>query len=166
VNLPEPGPGQPDLGGAALPLGERLMASTMAQLLGSRKAGLSALSLAGALAIALHLATSPVPQSLQITGYSGHLAEWSITAALAKTASGRELSGPLTMQHTGLCSVDGPERKTGEMRLRLARFSSRIDARLAVDDVECSYSGSLSEVYTGQMVCPDRQPMPLILWMR
>lgn len=144
------------------------MASTMARLLGSRKTGLSALSLAlaGALGVALFLATSPAPPSLQITGYSGHLAEWSITAALAKTASGRELSGPLTMQHTGLCSVDGPERKTGEMRLRLARFSSRINATLAIDDIECSYSGSLSDVYTGLMVCPDRQPMPLTFWMR
>jgi hypothetical protein len=51
-----------------------------------------------------------------MTGYSGHLAEWSLTASLTIDDSSGDFSGPLTMEHTGLCSLDGPEKKAGEMR--------------------------------------------------
>jgi hypothetical protein len=141
--------------------------SAMAQWLRARKASLTMLSLVGGgVAVAVPLATSTLPHSLQIVGYSGHLAEWTIAAALTRSASGREFSGPLTMQHTGLCSVNGAERRTGEMRLRLARFAGRIEATLLVDNVACNYIGTLSDVYTGLMACPDQRPVPLTFWTR
>jgi len=134
-----------------------------------RTAGLIALSFAGGLltvmALVVVLVVPAMPRSLQMTGYSGHLAEWSLAATLAQDETGGGFSGTLTMEHTGLCSLDGPERKSGEMRLRLTRFSSTIDARVVIDGVECTYSGILSDVYTGMIVCPGGRPVPLTLWM-
>ena len=68
------------------------------------------------------LATPASAQSLQIVGYSGYLGEWELTATVTETASGhtKEYSGPLTMKHVGLCTQDGPEEKTGEMRLQIS----------------------------------------------
>lgn len=130
-----------------------------------RTAGLVAVSCAGAFLTVMALVVPAMPRSLQITGYSGHLAEWSLVASLAKDETGGGFSGTLTMEHNGLCSLDGPERKSGEMRLRAARFSSTIDARVFIDGVECTYRGILSDVYTGMIVCPGRRPVPLTLWM-
>jgi hypothetical protein len=109
-----------------------------------------------------------VPKSLQISGYAGHLGEWELTATLSKgvLARIRELSGPLVMKHIGLCSQDGPEEKSGEMRLRLSLLSSRIDASLSIEGVECTYSGMMSDLHTGMMVCPDRPAVPLTLWTK
>ena len=130
-----------------------------------RTAGLIALSCAGGFLTVMALAVPPAPRSLKITGYSGYLAEWSLVANLAKDETGGGFSGTLTMEHTGLCSLDGPERKGGEMRLHLARFGSSIDARVFIDGAECTYSGILSDVYTGMIVCPGSRPVPLTLWM-
>jgi hypothetical protein len=133
----------------------------------ARKQLLIAVPLAIALGIAVGaLSGTSVPPSLEITGYSGHLGEWELTATLAKTAAAREFSGPIRMTHTGWCSADGPEQKTGEMRITLARLSSRVDATLRIDGVECSYSGGLSDTHTGMMACPDRRPVPLMLWTK
>ncbi len=109
-----------------------------------------------------------VPRSLQITGYAGHLGEWELTATLSKGALTRmrELSGPLSMKHIGLCSQDGPEEKAGEMRLRLSLLSSEIEASLRIEGIECTYSGVMSDLHTGAMVCPDRPAVPLTLWGR
>lgn len=112
------------------------------------------------------VANSSVPRSLEVIGYSGHLAEWTVAAALTKNGSGRDLSGPLTMQHTGLCSTSGPERKTGEMHLRLAWFSSKVEARLLIDGAECSYSGALSDDFTGLLLCPGSRTVPLTVWKK
>lgn len=107
-------------------------------------------------------------QPLQVIGYSGHLGEWELTATVTETAAGSapEYSGPLTMKHIGICTQDGPEEKTGALRLRISAASSRLNATLSVADVECSYSGQLSDSYTGTMNCPGRQGVPLRLWVK
>ena len=107
-------------------------------------------------------------QSLQVVGYSGYLGEWELTATLTETASGdiKEYSGPLTMKHVGVCTQDGPEEKTGEMRFHISASSSKLNATFSVAGVECTYSGRLSDYYTGTMDCPDRQAVPLKLWVR
>jgi hypothetical protein len=114
------------------------------------------------------LATPASAQSLQVVGYSGYLGEWELTATVTETASGhsKEYSGPLTMKHVGVCTQDGPEEKTGEMRVRISASSSQLNATLSVAGTECSYSGRLSDAYTGTMDCPDRQAVPLKLWVR
>jgi hypothetical protein len=129
-------------------------------------AGLVALSFAGGLLIVMVLVTPTMPRSLQMTGYSGHLAEWSLTATLTRDESAGDFSGPLTIEHTGLCSLDGPEKKAGEIRLRRARFTSTVEAKVRIDGVACDYNGVLSDVYTGLMVCPGSRPVPVALWFK
>jgi hypothetical protein len=70
------------------------------------------------------------------------------------------------MKHVGLCTQDGPEQKTGEMRLQISASSSRLNAKLSVAGIEYSYSGRLSGSYSGMMSCPDQEPVPLKLWLR
>jgi hypothetical protein len=48
----------------------------------------------------------------------------------------------------------------------MSASSSRLDATLLVAGVECTYSGRLSDAYTGTMTCPDREAVPLKLWVR
>jgi hypothetical protein len=114
------------------------------------------------------LATPAVAQSLQVIGYSGYLGEWELTATVTENASSRtkEYSGPFTMKHIGLCTQDGPEEKTGEMRFHILASPAVLNATLSVAGIECTYSGRLSDFYTGTMSCPDRQAVPLKLWVK
>ncbi len=107
-------------------------------------------------------------QPLQVIGYSGYLGEWELTATVTETAPGSttEYSGPLTMKHVGICTQDGPEEKTGALRLQLSRSSSQLNATLSVAGVECTYTGQLSNSYAGTMNCPGRQGVPLKLWVK
>ena len=114
------------------------------------------------------LASPAAAQSLQVIGYSGHLGEWELSAVVTEGSSSRtkEFSGPLTMKHIGLCSQDGPEERTGQLRFQMPASSSRLDATLVIAGIECSYSGRLSDSYNGMMTCPDRQAVPLKLWLK
>jgi hypothetical protein len=121
------------------------------------------------LVIILGALTTPAQaQSLQVIGHAGHLGEWELTATVAGNVSSRtkEYSGPLTMTHVGMCTQDGPEKKSGEMRFQISGWLSHMKATLLVDGVECTYSGRLSESYTGMMKCPNRRAIPLILWVK
>jgi hypothetical protein len=105
---------------------------------------------------------------LEVIGYSGYLGEWELTATVTETAPGSttEYSGPLTMRHVGICTQDGPEEKTGTLRYRISTSSSGLNAILSIAGVECTYSGRLSDSYTGTMNCPDREGVPLKLWVK
>ena len=107
-------------------------------------------------------------ETRQVIGYAGVLGEWELTATVTENASWltREFSGPLTMKHTGVCTQDGPEERSGELRLQISPSSSRLDATLLVAGVACTYSGRLSDSYTGMMTCPDRTAVPLRLWVK
>jgi hypothetical protein len=121
------------------------------------------------LPIVLGLLPTPAgAQSFQVIGYSGYLGEWELTATVTERISSRtkEYSGPLTMRHIGLCTQDGPEEKTGEMRFQISTSSSQLNATFSIAGVECTYSGRLSDSYTGTMDCPDRQALPLKLWLK
>jgi hypothetical protein len=106
--------------------------------------------------------------SLKVTGYAGFAGEWELTATVTEKSLGRtrEYAGPLTMTHTGLCTQDGPEQKTGEMRLQMSTPASRVNATLVLAGVECTYSGKMADFYTGTMTCADRQTVPLKLWIK
>jgi hypothetical protein len=120
------------------------------------------------LAIVLAALTTPAcAQSLQLIGYSGYLGEWELTATVTANASSRkEYTGPLTLKHVGICTQDRPEERAGEIHLRISAASSRLNATLSVAGVECTYSGQLSDAYTGTMNCPDREAVPLRLWLK
>jgi len=120
------------------------------------------------LLIALGALAAPArSQSREVIGYAGVLGEWEVTATVTEKASGRtgEFAGPLTMTHVGICTQEGPEEKTGEIRLQITG-ASRLEATLSVAGVECTYRGKLSDSYTGMMRCPDRPAVPLELWVK
>ena len=114
------------------------------------------------------LAAPAQAKSMQLVGYAGVLGEWELTATVTENALGwtREFSGPLSMKHVGICTQDGPEEKTGALRLRISAASSRLNATLSVAGVECTYSGQLSDAYSGTMNCPGRRGVPLKLWVK
>ena len=118
------------------------------------------------LAVLGALATPAGAESLEVLGYAGVLGEWELTASVTGNDNTKAYSGPLTMTHVGICTVDGPEEKKGEIRFRLSKSSSRIQATLLVDGTECSYSARLSDFFAGTMNCPNRPAVPLKLWVK
>ena len=114
------------------------------------------------------LAAPAQAKSLQLVGYAGVLGEWELTATVTETALGRtkQFSGPLSLKHVGICTQDGPEEKTGEIRFQISALSSRLDATLLVEGIACSYSAGSSDPYSGMMACPDREAVPLKLWLK
>jgi hypothetical protein len=114
------------------------------------------------------LAAPVQAKSLQLVGYAGVLGEWELTATVTENARwlGSEFSGPLSMKHIGICTQDGPEEKTGEIRFQISALSSRLDATLRVEGMECTYSAGLAEPYSGVMACPDGKAVPLKLWLK
>jgi hypothetical protein len=114
------------------------------------------------------LAAPASAQSLQVVGYAGVLGEWELTATVTENPlrKAKEFSGPLTMTHVGICTQDGPEQKSGEIRFQISALSSQLDATLLVEGVACTYSARLSDPYSGLMACPDREAVPLKLWLK
>ena len=70
------------------------------------------------------------------------------------------------MLHVGICTQDGPETKTGQIRFQLSKLPSEMKATIWIDGVECKFSARLSDRYAGSMICPDRQVVPLNIWLR
>jgi hypothetical protein len=114
------------------------------------------------------LAAPAQAKSLQVVGYAGVLGEWELTATVTENTRllSSEFSGPLSMKHIGICTQDGPEEKTGEIRFQISALSSQLDATLLVEGVACTYSARLSDPYSGLMACPDREAVPLKLWLK
>jgi hypothetical protein len=120
------------------------------------------------LSLALSLMAAPAgADSLQIVGYSGPLGEWELTATVTEdgATAPKKYSGPLSMKHVGLCTQDGPEEKSGRIRVQMLPSSPRMEATLWVDGVECGYQGILSDFYSGTMKCSGREGVPLKLWI-
>ena len=120
-----------------------------------------------ALAALLGVAAAAHAESLELLGYAGVLGEWELSAPLTAKGAGntKDFSGPLKMRHVGICTQDGPEEKTGEIKVSLTG-TSRMTATLLVAGVECTYSGRESEPYTGSLRCPDRRAVPLMVWLK
>ena len=117
------------------------------------------------LAVMLGVVVTLAPaRALEVSGTSGFLGEWEVTATVTETASGRirDYRGPLVLKHIGLCTQDGPLEKKGEMRLQISA-SSQLNATLSMPGTECTASGQLSDSYNGTMTCSDRQVIPLRL---
>src|SRR3977135_1949778 len=114
------------------------------------------------------LATPAGAQSLQVIGYSGYLGEWELTATVTEKARlwSWEFSGPLSMKHIGICTQDGPEERTGEIRFQISALSSQLDGTLLVEGMECTYSARSADPYSGTMACPDGKAVPLKLWLK
>lgn len=104
-------------------------------------------------------------QAVELIGQAGVLGEWEMTATLTATGGKREFAGPITLKHTGLCTTDAPETRTGEIKLQMAS-ASRVKATLTIDGNPCTYSATKSDAYVGTMTCRDRREVPLRLWLK
>ncbi len=85
-----------------------------------------------------------------------------MTATVTELSKG-QWTGPLSLKHVGFCSADGPEEKTGELRLRIAEPPGEITATMLIDGEVCTFSGQLKDGYDGVMNCPDRRGVPMML---
>jgi hypothetical protein len=115
-------------------------------------------------AISICVSASAAPaQSYSASGQVGYLQEWELKASLAKSVSGGkvEYHGPLTLRHVGLCSVDGTEEKSGEMRLTVSRWTSGVEGTLALDGDSCRIVASASPSYSGLLSCRNAQGVPI-----
>lgn len=110
-------------------------------------------------------AVSAPAKALELIGQAGVLGEWELTASLAATGAKQEFAGPITLKHTGICTTDGPETRTGEIRLQMAS-ASRVKARLTIDGEPCTYSATKSDAYVGMLSCRERRDVPLRLWVK
>jgi hypothetical protein len=111
------------------------------------------------------LATPLGAQTRTVTGQSGALGEWELSASVTKQTDGggRRWSGPLSLKHIGFCSVDGPEEKIGELRLDVSDPPGEANATLLIDGTACTFTGYLKDEYYGVMTCPDRHGVPMML---
>jgi hypothetical protein len=101
-------------------------------------------------------------QTREVSGQVGVLGEWDLTATVTKQTAGN-WAGPLRLKHVGICLVDGPEEKTGELQLRLADPRGRVAATIMIDGVACTFNARLKDGYEGTMRCPDRRDVPMTL---
>src|SRR5262245_27682125 len=102
----------------------------------------------------------------EIFGYAGVLGEGELSGRVTANDGTKDFVGPLTMTHVGICTVDRPEEKKGEIRFQISQQLSRMSATLLVDGVACTYSGRLSDFYSGVMSCPDGRSVPLKIWLK
>jgi hypothetical protein len=108
-------------------------------------------------------AGSVMAQSYSVNGQVGYLGEWEMKANLAKTitSSGVSYDGPVTLRHVGLCSVNGPEEKSGVVRLMVSRKTSAVEGTLALKDDACRIAASASKPHSGLLNCRDGQGVPI-----
>ena len=107
-------------------------------------------------------------QSRTVTGQAGILAEWDLTATVTEQADsgGRQWTGPFRLKHVGFCSADGPEEKTGELRLRISNPPGEATATLLIEGRACSFNGTFKDGYDGVMSCPGRPGVPMMLFIQ
>jgi hypothetical protein len=116
--------------------------------------------------VALPAVTQAEPR--QLLGYAGPLGEWELTATVDEKKHwwSKAFSGSFSMKHVGICTRDGPEERVGQIHFQVSALSSRLDATILIEGQECTFSASLSGMYSGVIACPDRETVPLKLWLR
>jgi hypothetical protein len=115
------------------------------------------------------VAPSTLAQTLQIRGVAGYRSEYELTADVSGQSADqgwKELSGPLSVKHVGLCTHAGPGEMLGRLKIQFMDASHKIEASLSYDGRECAYYGFLSETATGFMTCNNKLTLPLRLWTK
>jgi len=105
-------------------------------------------------------------RSLQIEGKAGYLSEWEVAGdAAADPASADTMRGRVSWKHVGLCAVNGPVEKSGDISFRISGWGpfARLDATMSFEQSQCTYSGSFSGQTKGTMDCTDAKGIPLTL---
>jgi hypothetical protein len=108
-------------------------------------------------------AAAALGEPYSINGQVGYLQEWEFAASLAKMASGRkmEFSGPMTLRHVGLCSTNGAEEKSGEMRITISQPTGAIEGTIALAGDSCRIVATRLTSYSGLLICRDAQGIPI-----
>jgi len=119
-----------------------------------------------AIPIAVGVTCAPAQsRSLQVLGTAGYLSEWELNGTVMEKspAGSNEFSGALTWKHVGLCSMNGPQEKSGEIRFQISKSgpSSQIHAAISLDGAKCTYNGEFSGSSSGHMDCSDAKGVPL-----
>ncbi len=109
------------------------------------------------------MARCGVAEPYAASGQVGYLQEWELKATLAKTVSGGrvEYSGPVTLRHVGLCSVNGVEEKSGELRLTMSRAPGAAEGTLAMEGDSCRITATQAPSYSGLLTCRNGQGVPI-----
>src|SRR4051812_32240712 len=84
---------------------------------GLRLATLALFALVPVLAPVLVLGGAASGQPLSVSGVAGYLSEWQFSGSVTETAAANEFTGSLAMKHVGLCTHDGPDERTSDIRL-------------------------------------------------
>ena len=110
--------------------------------------------------------SAPSPAfALELIGQAGILGEWELTANVTATGGKQEFAGPVTLKHTGICTTDEPEKRTGDISIQMVG-ASRVKATLTIEGNPCTYSATKSDAYVGMMSCRDRRDVPMRLWVK
>ena len=120
------------------------------------------------LCVTISFAPSALAQPLQIRGVTGFISEYELSAELSEQKPDTgvpEFSGPMIVKHVGLCTHTGPNEIIGRLKLRFPA-SRKIEAILSYEDLECSYSGFLTESETSFMKCNNKLTLPIRVWMK
>jgi hypothetical protein len=109
------------------------------------------------------IAASAAAEPYAASGQVGYLQEWEFKASLAKTVSGGriEYSGPMTLRHIGLCSIDGVEEKSGKLRLTMSRAPGAAEGTLAMEGDSCRIVAREAPSYSGLLTCRNGQGVPI-----
>jgi hypothetical protein len=102
-------------------------------------------------------------QTRTVNGQSGILGEWALTAEVTQEGGSKRWTGPLSMKHIGFCSAEGPEERTGELRMTLSDPPHTVAVTLTIEGIACSFNGRLNGTYDGVLTCPDRRDVPMML---
>lgn len=71
---------------------------------------------------------------------------------------------PTVMKHIGVCTINGPVEKSGEIQFRRTGFlSSWIEGRLTFADEQCTFRVRDGTTHEGVMECPGTRGVPLSL---
>lgn len=123
------------------------------------------LSLASTAILSIACAAPSSVFALELIGQAGVLGEWELIATVTADGSKQEFAGPITLTHTGICTTDEPEKRSGDIRVQMIG-ASRLKATLTIEGNPCTYSATKSDAYVGTMSCRDRRDVPMRLWLK
>ena len=108
--------------------------------------------------------------SLKVTGAVGYASEWTLEGEATQTGENTHFfAGPMTLTHSGLCTVGGPPVRSSQIKFQLSRSgsSSKIQATILYEGAWCAYSGKLSGLSShGFMRCSETDQIPITLTIK
>ena len=107
--------------------------------------------------------------SLKVTGAAGYASEWALEGEVTQTENTQLFAGPVTLTHSGLCTVGGPPVRSSQIKFEISRslLSAKIQASILYEGTWCAYSGKLSGTSShGFMRCSATEQIPVTLTIK